>query len=383
MKHSFFRFLSTALVLTASLTASEAITPKNTPLTFKYTRDQLEPFKQCPIPNEVITVDQLTQLDREVAYLVSTSKMAAIDATIFPSYLANTQKDFAWISYRLTGQYKGNLGPVTLWTARLFIPDATLPSVGEAAFDPYSSGIAALVVSKASDRLRADRDQIADYPIKKGEGLWEPTSPGYRGLNYGSAKTWFLNSSDEYVADAPPEENEEWEEECAEIEAAMEKRTGDQTQSVFYWASLTSPHDGKWSPLLEKYFDKHDTPLGMRLYARSLLESAMADSTAAAFHSKYTYWVQRPSQMDDSIQPLITVPNHPSYPSAHSTNAGTALVVLSELFPENEAEWKATAEESGMSRIYGGIHYPTDHTAGMKLGEQVGEAALERNRLPQ
>ena len=37
--------------------------------------------------------------------------------------------------------------------------------------------------------------------------------------------------------------------------------------------------------------------------------------------------------------------------------------------------WDA-AEEAGMSRIYGGIHYGFDNTAGQEVGRAVGEAVV-------
>jgi len=76
---------------------------------------------------------------------------------------------------------------------------------------------------------------------------------------------------------------------------------------------------------------------------------------------------------------LIAVPNHPSYPSVHSTISSTVAVVLTELFPDNQEKWNELAEEAGMSRIWGGIHYPADHKKGMDLGEKIGQAILKRS----
>ena len=37
------------------------------------------------------------------------------------------------------------------------------------------------------------------------------------------------------------------------------------------------------------------------------------------------------------------------------------------------------AEEAGLSRIYGGIHFNFDNTAGLELGRKVGTAVLTRS----
>ncbi|MGA8164469.1 MAG: vanadium-dependent haloperoxidase [Waddliaceae bacterium] len=367
------------LCLVNILMAKE-INPNETPLSFSYDQEQLEEFKSYPLPKTTITNGQLTKLNQEADFLIKTNRLSPIDITTLPAYLANAQKDFAWISYRLTGKFTGDLGPITLWILRLFIPNASLPSVNVNVFDPYSSGIAALVLSRAADRLNKEREQIVNYPIKKGANYWTPTSRGYRGIDYGTAKTWYLNSSKEFVADTPPQDRGFWQKQTQEVQEAMDQRDRPQTASVYWWANLTSPNAGEWHAILQQYFEKWNIPLANRLWGMALLECTLLDSTATAFNSKYTYWVKRPSQMDPHIKPLIAVPNHPSYPSAHSTNGIAVAVVLTKLFPDNQLNWNALAEEAGMSRIWGGIHYPVDHEKGKKLGKEIGLKILEKSQ---
>jgi hypothetical protein len=40
------------------------------------------------------------------------------------------------------------------------------------------------------------------------------------------------------------------------------------------------------------------------------------------------------------------------------------------------ASFAQAAEEAGVSRVYGGIHFPFDNTAGQALGRSVGEAIV-------
>jgi len=42
----------------------------------------------------------------------------------------------------------------------------------------------------------------------------------------------------------------------------------------------------------------------------------------------------------------------------------------------------AAAEEAGLSRIYAGQHFRTDHNAGKLLGQQVAESVLDTMLLP-
>jgi hypothetical protein len=40
------------------------------------------------------------------------------------------------------------------------------------------------------------------------------------------------------------------------------------------------------------------------------------------------------------------------------------------------ANFAEAADEAGVSRVYGGIHFPFDNTAGQALGRAVGEAIV-------
>lgn len=376
----------TLLILAAGMLSAfdlKRAKPSANELTYQYSQSEMEALKVLPKSQAQFDTKQLELLNREVDYLINSSDLSAIEQTILPAYIANAQKDFAWLSYLTTGQTSGDLTPITLWTMQLFIPDAILPSASEKNFDVYSSSIASLVISKTVMRLNEERKQIADYPIKKAHNIWTPTSEGYRGLNYGSAKTWYLASSDEYLADQPVDSEEFWAKECDDIKKEQDKLTNEKVHAVFEWAGLTSLDAGSWEQILNKYMAKNHYPVMTQLNIRAHFLSALADSNAAAFNSKYTFWVMRPSQRDDEVEPLVIIPNHPSYPSAHSTISATAAMLLSDYFPQDKEQWWLLAEEAGMSRIWGGIHYPADHKAGLKLGKQVGEAALERSNQQQ
>ena len=338
---------------------------------FDYLGTEHNSFELLPKPEKEITTKQIQDLLHEVSFEMR--DFDDLQSTIFPAYLANAQYDY----YKLSGG-KGDLGPVTLWTLQLFKPNAKLHSVDEASFDPFSSGIAALIVSKAADRLKDEMAGIKDYPIRQGKDLWSPTSPGYVGLKYGSAKTWYLKNSSEFAAVNPRQDRQYWKDQCNRIKTAQADLTPEKMFAVFWWAGLTGPEAGRWTAILNEYLKENPTTVEKELQARATFESALADSNAAAFNSKYSYWVPRPSQKDSGVHPKITIPNHPSYPSAHSTIGKTAAMVLSQYFPENKTEWNSLAEEAGVSRIWGGIHYPCDHTAGLDLGSKVGKAVLTR-----
>ncbi len=77
-----------------------------------------------------------------------------------------------------------------------------------------------------------------------------------------------------------------------------------------------------------------------------LLNLALADSRVAAWDAKYTYGFWRPitainlgdtdgnvfTRVDTTFTPLFDTPNHPDYPSGHSTTGAAGAEVLRRFF---------------------------------------------------
>src|SRR5882762_2344671 len=108
----------------------------------------------------------------------------------------------------------------------------------------------------------------------------------------------------------------------------------------------------------------------------------MFDAAIGCWDGKLTYWFIRPWQADAAITivPAVGKPNHPSYPSAHSSFSSSAAEVLSAFFPEQRAQLDAMVTEAGLSRMYGGIHYRFDIEAGQQLGRSVARFAMRADR---
>jgi hypothetical protein len=105
---------------------------------------------------------------------------------------------------------------------------------------------------------------------------------------------------------------------------------------------------------------------------------AAMDATIACYDAKFTYWLIRPYKADPAITTPIGRPNHPSYPSSHACNSGASAYVLGALFPADAERLAAMADEAGESRLYAGIHYRFDKDAGLRIGRQVADLALQR-----
>ena len=113
----------------------------------------------------------------------------------------------------------------------------------------------------------------------------------------------------------------------------------------------------------------------------AVLHMAIMDASIGCWDSKYTYSYVRPFQVDLTIATPVGRANFPSYPSAHSCLASAAAGVLVGLFPSTKAVMDAKVAEAGVARMYAGLHFRFDITAGQELGYK--DAALARTHIPQ
>lgn len=132
---------------------------------------------------------------------------------------------------------------------------------------------------------------------------------------------------------------------------------------------------------------------------------AVEDAGVGCIQVKYANNVVRPQTYirkifgDAGWTPPIGQPNHPEYPSGHSTLAGATAEILTSHFGDNFSftdksfvdftgsqqfaarqhnSFTAMANEIGDSRVYGQIHYPKACEDGQALGRKVAQNILSK-----
>jgi len=182
-------------------------------------------------------------------------------------------------------------------------------------------------------------------------------------------------------------------------------RTAEQTLIARFWSdfSYTVTPPGHWNQIAQNIA----TNLGLslvedaRLFA--LLNVAMADGGIASWDAKYEYNSWRPitaiqeadldgnpdTVADPNWLPLLSTPSFPEYMSGHSTFSGAASTILALFLGSNNVPFavgsdalpnltrsytslSGAAEEIGLSRIYGGIHFLSADLDGLATGRAIG-----------
>ncbi len=182
-----------------------------------------------------------------------------------------------------------------------------------------------------------------------------------------------------------------------DIKAAL---TGEQRTVAYYWADNAGESGtpvGHWLSIASQIISERH--LDAAKAARVVLATAVAqaDAFVAAWGYKYQYAHLRPRTyirrvIDATWEPLIPTPPFPERPAGHSTQSAAAAAVLTALigvmpFTDSTSisighavrhfvSFEAASEEAGMSRVYGGIHFPSGNLSGLALGRCVGASVV-------
>ncbi len=309
---------------------------------------------------------------------------------------------------------------VTRWDAALAESLATIPD-GLAKDQGLAFGRTvgnAMLASRANDGSTA---VVAYSPVDE-PGRWNRTAPQFLPPmlpQWPSVKPFAVSNIVQYRAPQPPSlESDEY---AAAVDQVMRlgakgssERSQDQTAIAVFWAdgSGTATPPGHWNRIAADVTAELEQTTLQTARVFALLNMALADAGIASWDSKYHYDLWRPIDAireadvdgnDATIAvkdwtPLLVTPPFSSYTSGHSTFSGAAANVLTALLgnvpftayvdpvaasgsglidasliaSRSFNSFDEAANEAGMSRVYGGIHFSFDNVAGMASGRSIG-----------
>ena len=259
------------------------------------------------------------------------------------------------------------------------------PHPAFAAGEAIGRAVGAQIVARAIDDHFNNTNTAVPPAGGTAAGFWTPNVAGQlvAGGTLPGTMPWFLTSSDQFKPARPPAfRSADFNTALAEIRQISDTRTADQIHIATVWAlsNGTPTTSGFWLsvPTDSGWVAQHSMSERETTHLYALLSSTMFDAQIGCWDEKLRSWLVRPWKADPAITTFAPVgmPNHPSYPSGHSCLSASGASVLSTFFPEHTAQLDAMVVQAGLSRMYGGIHYRFDITAGQTLGRNVARFTI-------
>jgi hypothetical protein len=278
----------------------------------------------------------------------------------------------------------------------------------------YGEKVAAAILAARAQDGSADTSTYEQDPVP---GIWRPTV-SFGGVVrpallpwWGEVEPFGIPAASLYLPPAPLAlDSSLYAAEVNEVKLLGVKtgslRTAEETEIALFWSNGagTATPPGHWNVITQIISDSFGLTVDESARLFALLNVALADAAIVAWDCKYSYNLWRPitaiqeadSAGNDAVtqdpawEPLLFTPPFPEYISGHSTFSAAAAAVLSHYFGTDElpftssseefpdlvrsytSVWDA-AEESGMSRIYGGIHFMSGNLYGLAEGAAIGD----------
>jgi hypothetical protein len=166
------------------------------------------------------------------------------------------------------------------------------------------------------------------------------------------------------------------------------------------YATKAMTPGGHWMGITGIICDNKKANFNKTVYTYTAVSFALMDAFIACWDAKYTYNVIRPETVinkyiDGNWKPFLQTPPFPEYTSGHSIISVAAATVLEHIYgaqtpfkDSTERPWgfpdrnftspRQAADEAGISRFYGGIHYRPSIIVARDQGEKVGNYVLSK-----
>lgn len=253
------------------------------------------------------------------------------------------------------------------------------------------------------------------YTPPTGPGLWAPTKPDFSKALFpywGNGRTFAITNSEKLARDPlvfSEDPGSQFYVQALETKNAVDNLDFTNQWKAEFWSDdflgETFSVPTRWISIASQVIEKDQCHLETALYAYAKLSIAMNDAFVAAWHSKYTFSVERPVTYINRVLDADWAPHRdfspsfPAYPSGHATVGAAAAEVLSHIFgysyamtdyshedrteflgmPRSFDTFYQMAEENADSRIFLGVHFRMDSEEGLNLGYKVGRKV---NQMP-
>jgi hypothetical protein len=255
-------------------------------------------------------------------------------------------------------------------------------------------------------------------------GAWRRTPPFFRppvDPQWRYVDLFGLQDTEPFVCPGPPDmASDAWARDYNQVKELGARnstvRTAEQTTIATFWSdfSYTAMPPGHWHEVASGIANSFNNTLAENARLFALIAIAQADSAIVCWEIKFRYNFWRPitaiQRGDEDGNPntipdtnwvsFLNAPPFPDYTSGHSAFSKASATILAYFYGTDAISFSARsdslpgvvrnftslsicADEVGMSRIYGGIHYLSANTdakaCGKKIADQVFANQLQLN----
>lgn len=286
----------------------------------------------------------------------------------------------------------------------------------------YGDQVAAHILEWSSKDNYKQSRSFPKYSIESNPGTWKPTPPAYMDAvepHWNKIRTFVIDSAAQFKPVPPTpfsiQKTSQFYKEANDVYQTGKNISEEQRAIASFWdcnpfamnvrghvmfATKKISPGGHWINITRHVCEnsKADMVLSAEAYVRVSL--SLVDGFISCWDEKYRSRVIRPEtyinqHIDEDWVPVLQTPPFPEYTSGHSVISSSASVALTKLFGDNYAFTDSTelefgmparsfksfyqaAEEAGISRFYGGIHYKPAIEFGAKQGKAIGELIADR-----
>ncbi len=271
----------------------------------------------------------------------------------------------------------------------------------------------------------AQTRSAAKYTVPNEEGKWVPTPPGYFPAvepQWRTIRTIALDSSSQYLPPPPPAFSPDstkafyrW---FRQVYDTVIHLTDEQKAIASFWdcngfklnvvghtmyATKAMTPGGHWMGIIGTICRDKKVGFSETIYTYTTSAFALMDAFISCWDSKYTWSLVRPETVinkyiDANWKPFLQTPPFPEYTSGHSEISSAVATVLEHIYGDNvafrdstERPWgwpdrafnsvREAADEAGMSRFYGGIHYRESIIVAKDQGIKVGALVMTKLKM--
>jgi hypothetical protein len=291
--------------------------------------------------------------------------------------------------------------------------------------EEYGLSVAKAVMAWSKKDNYAQTRSAAKYTVPNEDGKWVPTPPAYIPAvepSWRTIRTIALDSSNQFPPPPPVTYSHDsgtafytWAKEVCDTVTHL---TEEQKAIASFWdcngfkmhvvghtmfATKAMTPGGHWMGIVGIVCKNEGADFNKTVYTYAAVSFALMDAFISCWDAKYTWNLVRPEtvinkHMDPEWKPFLQTPPFPEYTSGHSEISSASASVLEHIFGNNiafrdstERPWgwpdrnfksfREAADEAGISRFYGGIHYRSSVAVAKEQGDKVGNYVVTKLKM--